>query len=873
MVAGETSISEESAIIADDQTTESEDDSGSSISIVSIPEAGRHLPVKVDKTSTRAQVQQLLRFERENKIAEAFLLACELVRRNPTSEFAYDAAIRTSLVLQQDQDTENFYRLAIRNARLGGKYHVQLAHFYSRTGKQEPLTRLIADYEKNNVRDPDYWLTLSRLYVITHDDAKARSTIEKAFQQKVSLFPMSVLLTQALRALNLPAEARQSVITAAGQDFGPWEKRELLLEYLKLSGITPEQVADLVRASLVNETSYHRARRIADMIVERALAERIFHPLEKHLRKVAASPQVTDIDLWLLAYMLKNTGNDEEALGVLTCDVATSTPVISYERAMSLAGARRAQEAVPILNVLLAEQPTEVPVRLTLAEQYLSLGNARHALRVLSALTLEELAPADRLKTCELAMTAAVAAGDPEAIIDHWLELSRVATFADLQAMGDVVVRAEQQREVRQKLAELLEQRVSQPTGWPLLLLRARLSAQERDHVSELQFYASYLEHDWENVQMLRFVAELALQYANAQIQLGAGARGKAKNPLVLRATNSGGTELAIRLYQRLIELQPMVPENYAALMRIYQTRGEVETAKKVALELGARDEESADVQAIAAGALHENGFPAEAIQFYRRALDLNDRNMPVRLKFAAALRDAGAPGEAANIYREVLENGVNGKPFNQPQVFAALLKIANDQKDLPGLATYLDSLREREIPGKPEFYLSSSKVLMQIGADDRAEVFLREFESKFPDHRLLPDSYLLLGQLYYNRQQNDKAIEVFKQLVEKLPDSPAAITASYNIGEVQRQSGDAKAAVDSWLDLAKQHPTNDKAMSGVYQAAVVAGTELKDRQLCEDLLRQFLESDCQDFKLMRKARTALQRMSKSGASPDLEPM
>lgn len=846
-------------------------ESSGTLEIVFEPtEPSTNLPVKVDNSSTAAQVQQLLKFEKRNRMAEAFLLACELVRQNPDAEVAYDAAIRTSLVLGHEQDVDSFYRLAIKHARLPGKYHVQLAHFYDRTGKAELLKKLLAEYEKNNVRDPDYAITLVRLYVITNDLPRARTLLEKGLQQKTVLFPILVLTTRLYRGLDMPDRARETLVGAADQDLSPWQKREMLLEYLKLPGLKPEEIGRMVDAALSNEQEYSLAKGIADVIIDRTIEQRQFHPMKQWLLGRIKSGETRDIELWLLAYMLRAEGDEEQALRVLTSEQAKDTPVISYERAMALARANRFNEAIPILNVQLAEQP-EVAVRLALGEQYLAAGKARNALQVMSLVPLHRLTADQRRKTCELRINAAVAVADPDRIVQEWIELSQIATFSDLQAMGDVVLKALSDQKLRDKVAVLLDRRTSDAQGWPLLLLRARICSLEGDHTSELQHYSEYLEYDRGNVQMLRFAAELAAQYASMPIALGAQSSKDPKKQITIRATDMSGTELAIQLYRRLIELQPMVPDNYSALMRIYQTRGEVETAKKVAIEVAERNGRSAEMLAMAASALDENGFPVEALEFYRESLNLVPDDFAVRLKYANALRQTKDYEGAKKIYRDMLERGLHGTAYNQPQLFAALLKLANDTKELPELSTYLDGLRQKEIPGKAEFYLSASKLLMQIGSDDKAEVFLREFEKKFAEHKLLPDSYLLLGQLYYNRHKPEQAIEQFRRVQEMFQNNPASITAGYNIGEVHRQVGAYKDALDTWLNLARANPADDKALSGIYQAAVLANSDMKDAGLAKQLFQQFVDSNSQNFKLVRTARANLKRLAESNGPVELE--
>lgn len=837
-----------------------------------VPEVqtGMRLPIKVDKTSTASQIQQLLRFEKKNEIGEAFLLACEIVRQNPGTEFALDAAIRNALILRLDNEAELFYREAIRVSRLPGKYYVQLAHFYSRTHKADKLNALLTDYEKNNVKHPDYWVTLARLFTITNNQERARVATEKALQQKVTVFPLTILLSHVYRGLLQPDKARQLLLGSPEQDFGPWEKRAVLLEFLKLPTFNPQEVGVLVQAALGNEIRYDKARGLADTVIDRAIAVRGFHDLKKWLSDQVANKTASDVDVWMRVLLSKREANEPEALEILSSDAATSTPVISYERAMSLAGAKRYTEAIPILQELLEEQPTENPIRLTLAEQFIALRRYNDALQVLSALPRSRVSPEERQRLCELTMTAVVALNDANRLATEWNDLAQVATFSDLQIMGDIVLRSLRSAKVRDQLSAMLADRARKGTNFPLLLLQARLCAQQRDHKTELQLYEDYLQNDWSNVQLLRFVAELATQYATLPLEIEGN--GNKKTPgVVIRATSSIGTDLAIKLYRRLVQLQPRIEGNYSALMRIFQMRGEVETAKRVAVELAETNTSAAAVQAMAAAVLDEVGFVSDAISYYRVALDLAPENLAVWVKFAGALMASSHYEEAEAIYRRVLEQGLNKRPYNQPQIFAALLKLANEGKRVPELIAYLDGLRAKDIPGKAEFYLSSSKLLMQVGADKKAEEFLLEYQNLFGTHKLMPDSFLLLGQLYYNRQQNERAKEIFQQVMQRFPDKPAAVTAGYNIGEMYRQTGGFRDAITAWIDLSVQFPNDDRALSGIYEGAIVAYRDLKEPDLSRKLFQQFTESGTLDFKRLMRARVNLRRLDLGKLPIELE--
>ena len=827
------------------------------------------LPIKVDKSSTMSQELQVQKFERRNMMGEAYLLARELVRNNPGTEFALNAAIRTSLVLGLQSDSEALYREAIRVSVLPGKYYVQLAHFYARTGKTDLLSGLITEYERDRKGDPDYWISLARLAVVADETLRAQVTLGKASAANPGYFPLVWLTARVHRDLREFDKSREVLLGAVDGNFGPWEKRSFFIEFLKLPGNKPSEIGRMIRSTMVNEADYAKALGLGDLIIRRAMEERLFAALKAWLNRELDSGNATGIEYWLAARMALREGVETEALDLLTSASAGNTPVVAYERARALAAAGRAPEAIPILNILLAEQPTDTGIRLMLAEQNLATTNPQEALEVLAPLDVNRVSPEERKRLCELAMSAALRGGTAAQVLDTWVELASAANFSDLQVMGDIVLRSLTDDKLANELVTRVDRRLASPDQWQLLLLRARVSAANGLHAEEMEHYARYLENDWDNVQMLRFVAELATQYATAPVELDTGATGtgttkdeKKPHPVV-HAVDFAGTELAMRIYRRLIELQPMIPDNYSALMRLLQVRGEVETAKKVALELADRNTSSAKVQAMAAGVLDENGFAADALHFYETSLNIDPNDYEVWLKYADALRVEGALEKSEAIYRRIFETGLNGQPYAQPELFAAMLRLANDAGKLPALLDYLDACRDRDIPGKAEFYLSASKLFMQVKAEDRAEKFLKEMQQKLPESPLLPDSYLLLGQLYYVKQDAARALEAYRAVVEKFPDSHTAVTARFNIGEVHRQAGEGREAVTAWVELANRRPDDDKALAGMYEAALVAYGDLKDPELSKRLLRLYVDSGAQDFALVRKARAVLARVEK----------
>lgn len=824
------------------------------------------LPVKVDDTSTAAQILQLAEFEKRNQIGEAFLLAVELVNKNPNDEFAYDAAIRSSLVLGNEQEIEKYYRAAIKQSNLPGKYYVQLAHYYQRTGKMDQLQKLIGEYARTSNSAPDYRITLARLFSVAGDPDALTALFDKQGFTNEDIFPLLQVQIKAYADAGQDDKATSIILSALQRDFGMGQQRLLLQELIRLKNPDPEQLVTLIQSSLANETDYKEAREVADSVIAHAREKRYFTRLNDYLTSQGSTRRLSDMERWLQALMAETAGEQKEALDILTAEEAGNTPVIAFERAKALTRAGRAQEAIPSLATLLAEQPDNLEIRLLLADQLFRLKHTTNTLQLMASLQFADLSVEDQARYAVLTVGSHIINRDVNRLLESWEDLAPRAAFEVLQAMGDTVVGTSSDADFRGRVAEAALGRIdARPDTWPLFLLLARISATGTEPIAELNYYRDYLEHDRDNVQMLRFAAELALQHASVPITLGpaqSGAKG-----INLRASQADATAAAIQFYRRLIELQPRLPENYSALMRAYQIRGEVETAKKVALEYADRSSSSPEALGASARMLEDNGFLEDSLALYRAALKEDPEQYGIWMEYAVTLKAAGKLEPANVILKKILEEGFNDIPFNQPEIFSNLLSIAQDSGTTPALAAYLDEVRQKPLPGKAEFYVSSAKLLMQIGEPARAREFLEEFVQAETDNRLLPDGLLLLGQLQYLDGEMDKATETFTRVQDDHSTTPAAITAGFNIAEIERQQGQVQKAIATWVRLAEASPGSDKAQRAIYVAALSAYNDLKNADLAVQLMDGYLQSGTQDFAMLRHAQRAAQNM-RAGKPP-----
>lgn len=852
----------------------------------------QRLPVRADRSTTASQAMQLLRFERRNQIAEAYLLARDLVRRNPGDEFALDAAIRTSLVLGRTSDVESLYRQAVERARLPGKYYVQLAHWYLRTGQAEKLRELVAAFEKNAPRDGEYHLTLTRIRVIAEESAKARETVEEAIDKKKSplLFPLVMLASHVSRHVSDPGKAALCLLEGAAQDYGPWEHRTQLLEYLKLPGITPEGLVTMVDAALVNEPNYRRARTIADRILSRGMEERIFYPLRTLLLRKILTDDASDVERWLAALTYEKEGDFESSLRLLngglpeevlqtSSTLVTSeslvhhdeeafmggtTPVIAYERAVALARAGHHGESLALASNLLAEQPGEWALRLFAAEQQILLNQHQAALHTVFSWPLRRETDSHlRMKRVEVVTSAVLGLQSAEGVLEAWTQLAQDASFEDLRRGGEVLMQSRSGQTTRSEVLSLREQIESHLAATPgepapsVLLLRAFLAARENDSWGELQLLLAYLEEVPDDIEVLQHVAARAVFYANVALELAPGPGA----PLALRATDSQFSQLALKLYRRIIELQPRAPAGYAALMRLHMMRGEADTARRVAAELAERDSSSPQVLALAARLLQDNGFAADSLVYYRQLIPRTPDDYELVVRYAAALRSAGKPDLAENILRKVLEDGLGGRSYAQGTVLRMLADIASDSGRTGEFADYLDSLRARTLPDKPAFLLRAAHLLSEFRMPDRTASMLAELQQGWPDSPLLPPALLLQARLHVLEEKGADAEQHYRAILEKHTTASEALVAARELADLLQHGGRVEEAVALLEQIATSHPARDAALALLLRAAELAEEGLKDQQKAQSTLERLLEEGCQEFSARRQAAAELKRL------------
>ena len=82
---------------------------------------------------------------------------------------------------------------------------------------------------------------------------------------------------------------------------------------------------------------------------------------------------------------------------------------------------------------------------------------------------------------------------------------------------------------------------------------------------------------------------------------------------------------------------------------------------------------------------------------------------------------------------------------------------------------------------------------------------------NSFPEDAHIPHIMFELGQLYKTKQQDcRKAMTVFDQIAQKLPQTSYAVAAMVHTGECQEELGDAEGALKTYTEVLTRYPVND---------------------------------------------------------------
>ena len=171
---------------------------------------------------------------------------------------------------------------------------------------------------------------------------------------------------------------------------------------------------------------------------------------------------------------------------------------------------------------------------------------------------------------------------------------------------------------------------------------------------------------------------------------------------------------------------------------------------------------------------------------------------------------------EAIKMYEELLENGI-------PKDADTYTPLRQSQKD---------SIR-----------LMLGQSYSKIGEDPAAQRVFKEIIDENPNGSYATQAVHRLGSLYWQRYQFKEAIMQCKQILKQHPDTTAAATAAYLVGQYQQTEGRSEEAIESYkhfLDNFRSSPYRTSAVTRLIQLYITNQRYAEAEKLIQERMQQF---------------------------------
>jgi TolA-binding protein len=190
-------------------------------------------------------------------------------------------------------------------------------------------------------------------------------------------------------------------------------------------------------------------------------------------------------------------------------------------------------------------------------------------------------------------------------------------------------------------------------------------------------------------------------------------------------------------------------------------------------------------------------------------------------------------PAEADSIVRLLAE-----KYSASPQGAAARKKL--------GLAIADQSASAGSQPSEKADFLQAEKILFDQKEPARAVEAYQEFITKYPLSTLLPKSLYAIGWIYENRLgENRQAFEVYRQLIEKFPNSDFAKDLRVKIAAAEKQFKSAELQKSTGTNAAATVLGDAAGLNAAANDSARAKAELDEREKAKaELQRRLLEGE-----------------------------
>ena len=300
-------------------------------------------------------------------------------------------------------------------------------------------------------------------------------------------------------------------------------------------------------------------------------------------------------------------------------------------------------------------------------------------------------------------------------------------------------------------------------------------------------------------------------------------------------ARNSVDAEKA---YSQALTIDPNNEDALTGLAIVYSDLGDTRKAIEKLQAVTNKDPNPRTLSALAGSyeQLHDYRSAAEVL---RKAIDLDPENSRVKRALARNLLYSGNLDESLKYYKEFADD--------DPHDTEALLRMAEiyrEKRDFAKSREILDKAKASD-PENLEVRYDEVNLLAVAGQPDKAiealQSLLKDTERKsYSESEKGTRVNLLerLGELYRGSNQNQPAIDAFRQIADLDPDSGARAAAQ--IVDTYRAAKDFKNA-RSEADAARKKYPDDRGLIGAY-ASVLADMGKVDQGVAE--LRTLLKGD-----------------------------
>jgi superkiller protein 3 len=251
--------------------------------------------------------------------------------------------------------------------------------------------------------------------------------------------------------------------------------------------------------------------------------------------------------------------------------------------------------------------------------------------------------------------------------------------------------------------------------------------------------------------------------------------------------------------YDRAIELDPLRPEGYVALMRLFAGEGRLDDAVQVCHQMARQPELAYGAHVSRGSLLAEKQDHGSAEEAFRQAIRLSPGASDAYERLGQLLVGQERPRDAAKVYREMA-----GHPELAWQAHVLLGDLWVEQEK-PKQAEQAYRKAVKIDPRQPVGYLRLAQVYQRRhGKLDEAEALIEGAMQASPDSI---DPYIALEQLREQQGRIDDAVALCHEIARRKPDE--ASTAHERIGDLLIALERYDEAAAALRQAVRQDPAN----------------------------------------------------------------